>query len=736
MRHPMTLPLAALLLTSSALSAAAEPVFNRIASFPVALNLPEGVDRDSETSAEIIAASSDGTMLVYSDSPHGGIGFIDITDAKAPKAAGYVAFEGEPTSVAMAGANVLVGLRTSDSKTDPAGDLAAVSLSGHAVVVRCELGGQPDSVAVSPDGTLAAVAIENERDEELNDGALPQLPAGYVVLLALSNGLPDCESLRKVDVTGLAEIAPEDPEPEFVAFNDANELAVTLQENNHIVIIDGASGTVTSHFSAGTVALEGIDAEDDGVLSFSNSLDARPREPDAVKWLDSQRLVIANEGDWKGGTRGFTIFNRDGSVSYESGPSFEMHVARAGHYPDKRSDAKGVEPEGLEVARFGDDDLIFVLSERGSVVGVYRDTGGEPEFLQLLPSGISPEGAVAIPGRNLLATANEADLVEDGAARSHVMLFERSEGKPAYPQLVSDDRDGKPIGWGALGALAADATQAGRLYAASDSVYKGAPTIFTIDATAAPARIVDAMTVTENGEPAGKLDIEGLAIDGKGGFWLASEGDAAKEVPHRLVHVDASGAIVESVAFPDILLAGQTRFGAEGIALDGDRLWVAIQRPWGDDPAGMTKLLAYDLGTRQWGAVRYPLEAPAQEGAWVGLSELTIHDGHAYLIERDNLIGDKAALKSLTRVSLADMQPAALGGDLPVVRKELVRDFIPDLKSQTNGYVVDKVEGFAIDAEGFGFVVTDNDGVDDSSGETLFFGIGRMDEQSAALSAQ
>ena len=146
--------------------------------------------------------------------------------------------------------------------------------------------------------------------------------------------------------------------------------------------------------------------------------------------------MIANEGDWKGGTRGFTIFNRDGSVSYESGPSFEMHVARAGHYPDKRSDAKGVEPEGLEVARFGDDDLIFVLSERGSVVGVYRDTGGEPEFLQLLPSGISPEGAVAIPGRNLLATANEADLVEDGAARSHVMLFERSEGKPAYPQLV------------------------------------------------------------------------------------------------------------------------------------------------------------------------------------------------------------------------------------------------------------------------------------------------------------
>ncbi|WP_156122391.1 hypothetical protein [Aureimonas altamirensis] len=45
------------------------------------------------------------------------------------------------------------------------------------------------------------------------------------------------------------------------------------------MIIDGASGAVTGHFSAGTVALEGIDTEDDGVLSYSNTLDARPREP-------------------------------------------------------------------------------------------------------------------------------------------------------------------------------------------------------------------------------------------------------------------------------------------------------------------------------------------------------------------------------------------------------------------------------------------------------------------------
>ncbi|WP_061929363.1 esterase-like activity of phytase family protein [Aureimonas sp. AU22] len=731
--RPTRLPAALALLASTALPAAAEPVFNRIASFPVALNLPEGTDVKAPTSAEIIAASADGNTLVYSDSPHGGIGFVDITDPKAPKAGGYVAFEGaEPTSVATVAGNVLVGVNTSESFTKPSGVLATVSIADRKETARCDLGGQPDSVAVSPDGTLAAVAIENERDEDVNDGALPQMPAGFVVILPLKDGTPDCGALRKVELTGVPEIAGEDPEPEFVSFNANNELAVTLQENNHIVLIDGKTGDVTGHFSAGTVALENVDAQDDGKIAFTDTIEARPREPDAIKWLGTDRLVVANEGDWKGGTRGFTIFNRDGTVSYEAGASFELEVAKAGHYPDKRSDAKGIEPEGLEVAEFDGQRYIFVLSERGSVVGVYRDTGAAPEFAQLLPSGISPEGAVAIPARNLLATANEADLVEDGAARSHVMIYERAEGTPAYPQIVSVEKNGAPIGWGALGALAADAEKPMHLFAASDSVYGKAPAIYTIDASSKPARITDSMIVTETGQTAEKLDIEGIALDGAGGFWLASEGNPEKEVPHQLLHVDGKGAVIEKVAFPEALLAGQTRFGAEGIAKVGTKLWVAVQRPWKDDPKNTTKLLAYDLDTKEWGAVRYPLEAPSAEGAWVGLSEIAVQGDNAYLIERDNLIGDAAKLKQITRVSLADMKPAPLGGDLPTVEKTVVRDLVPDLKAQTAGYVVDKVEGLAIDKDGTAFIVTDNDGVDDSSGETLFFAVGKLDEQSAA----
>lgn len=720
---PPRLPCAALALALlSSVSAAAEPVFNRVASFPVSASLPAGKDALTPTSAEIVTASKDGAVLVYSDSPLGAIGFIDIADAKAPKPLGALTFEGEPTSVAVAGAKVLAAVNTSESKTNPSGFLATVDLASRTLESRCDLGGQPDSVAIAPDESFAAIAIENERDEEVNEGAIPQMPAGYLVILPLKNGAADCAGLKKVELTGLAEIAPEDPEPEFVSINEAGEIALTLQENNHIVIIDGKTAKVTGHFSAGSADLTGVDTKTDGKLDFSGSQEKRLREPDSVKWLGNDRLVVANEGDWKGGSRGFTIFSKNGKVLYENGSEFERAIARIGHYPEKRSKAKGVEPEGLEVATFDGQRYIFVLAERASVVGVYKDTGAEPELVQLLPSGISPEGAVAIPSRNLFATANEVDLGEDGGARSHVMLYERAEGEAAYPTLVSKDVDGAVIGWGALGALTGDPEKAGVLFAASDSVYSMQPSIFRIDATQKPAMIDGVIRITREGQPAQKLDIEALTTDGKGGFWLASEGDSAKLVPYALYQVDAKGVIKKEIGLPADLLAGETRFGFEGIARigegDDETLWMAVQREWKDDPKGTVKFVSYNLKSKEWAAVRYPLDK-AEEG-WVGISELAVQGDNLYVLERDNQIGEKAKIKKLYRLVLSELKGARIGSDLPLLAKQEVHDFLPDLKAG-KGYVVDKIEGFAFDAAGQPYAVTDNDGVDDSSGETFFF---------------
>jgi hypothetical protein len=712
--------LTAFLLASVAAPASAEQVFNRIASFPVAQNLPQGEDK--ATSSEIITATADGNTLIYSDAPGGTIGFIDITDAKAPKAGGSLKIDGEPNSVAAAGTKVLVTIDDTKDLTKPAGRLGVVDIASKKLENTCDLGGQPDSVVVAPDGTFAAIAIENQRDEDLNDGALPQLPAGELLIVALNSGIPACDSIKRVDVTGLATVAPEDPEPEFVNINANGEIALTLQENNHVIIIDSKTAKVTGHFTAGTVDLEGVDAKTDGSLNFSGKLTAVPREPDAVKWLGTDRLVIANEGDYKGGSRGFTIFDRSGKVLYDAGMTLEHEIARHGHFPEKRAKNKGIEPEGMEAAVFNGQQYFFVLSERGSMIAVYKDTGGEPELVQLLPSGVSPEGAVAIPGRNLLASANEADLGEDGGPRSHVMIYELAEGEKAYPTIVSKDVDGKLIGWGALSGLVGDADKDGILYAVNDSVYAMQPSIFTIDTTKKPAEITNVVRINRNGQPAQKLDIEGIALDGKGGFWLASEGDSAKLVGHGLYNVNAKGEIKSEIGLPAELLADESRYGLEGITTTGSgddlTLWMAIQREWKDDPKGQVKLLSYKPKSKEWAAVRYPLEK-AEKG-WVGLSEITANGDYLYIVERDNQVGDAAKLKKLYRVSLKDLKPAKLGGELQLVTKEEVHDFLPDLKSATNGYALDKLEGFAFDKSGKAFMVTDNDGVDDSSGETLF----------------
>ena len=689
--------------------------FNRIASFPVAANTPDA----EETSAEIIAATGDGMTLVYSDSPAGVIGFIDITDPANPVAAGVFALpNGEPTAVSALGNTVFVAENTSESFTNPSGVLHAIDAGSRDVLASCDLGGQPDSTAVAPDGSFITVAIENERDEDLGDGRVPQMPAGHLVIQPLGeNGAMDCAAQIRVDLTGLADIAPEDPEPEFVDVNANGDIVVTMQENNHMVVVSSA-GEVLSHFSAGEVTLNGVDTEEEGALIFDQTITV-PREPDGVQWIDTDHFAIANEGDMDGGSRGFTVFNRDGTEVFEAGTAFEYAIVEIGHYPEKRSGNKGVEPEGMEFATFGGVPMMFLLAERSSIVGVYdMSNPAQPVLAQLLPSGISPEGAIAIPSRNILATANEYDARGDGGAPAHVMIYEYQNAPAVYPHLTSAGMD-ELTGWGAISGqvMAEDGT----LYAVADSFYAMQPTIFHIDVSQTPARIVDAIRVTREGQPAQLMDMEGIALDGEGGFWVASEGRSDRLVPHAIYHIGADGAIEDYIALPNELLAVEQRFAFEGITRVDDMLYMAVQREWRDDPENHVKVLGYNLETEAWSVAHYPL-TEASTG-WVGLSEIVAHGDDLYFLERDNQLGDAAMTKLITRVSMDQMAGmVALGETPPVLTKEIVVDLLPYLTS-TGGFVLDKVEGLAIAEDGTMWVSTDNDGVDDHSGETMLFAI-------------
>ncbi len=737
--------------------------FNRVATFTVCSQIGSSCESNDVTAAEIAAASTDGMTVIYTDSPKGQIGFVDITDPTNPKPLGKVAAGGEPTSVAVLGNFAVVGVDTSTSFTSPSGKLIVVDIAKRELLASIDMGGQPDSVAVSKDGKFIAVVLENQRDESLNGGALPQLPAGSLKIVDVV-GAPSTWKTRSVDLTGIATLYGTDPEPEYVAINDDNIAVVTLQENNHIALVDLNSGKVTTHFSAGSVTLDKVDLTDErpNRISLKETQANRLREPDGVTWISNTRFAIANEGDLNGGSRSFSVMNTSGVLEYDSGNILDHLAVRLGHYNDRRSDAKGNEPENVAFARYQSTDYLFVASERSGLLAVFDMSNPvKPVLKQALPGAISPEGILTIPSRGLVISASEVD-DRSLPARSALNIYSYQKASAAYPTLQSADRsDGTPIPWAAMSGLAA-ASDGNTVYGIEDSFF-GGNRIFSIDISQQPAVIKSEITIRDtdghfaafkatlpaavdaqafdqadvtkmiNLDGSVNIDPEGIAVASTGGFWVASEGAGSKTSyetgrnitsANLIFKVSATGVIERVIPLPAAMNNMQARYGFEGVTEHNGKLVVAIQRSWDIASKNGNPLIGlFDLTTSTWSFMSYPIDPVASpNGGWVGLSEITAIGNNRYLVvERDNHMGPDARIKRIYRI---DMTGKADGA---VLTKTLVRDLMDDLRGP-KGLVLEKVEGLAVLPNGQVLIVTDNDGVNDhgGGGETQLIRLGKI----------
>ena len=769
--------------------------FTRIATLANYLNNDNLSD---ETVSEIVAATRNGRTLVYTDGELDAIGLVDISDPQDPKPAGKVDVGGEPTSVDVLGNQLaLVAVNTSESLTDTSGELVVVDIRTRQLIGSVELSGQPDSIKISKNGNYVAIAIENERDEELcvggtesgapvpedgpeepgditeDDcenaggavGVLPQTaggsldtnnnlenPPGALDIVDIRTLNPARWNVRTVDLSGLSDYAPEDPEPEFVDINGKDQAVVTLQENNYIAIVDLKSGNVVGGFELGTVDLENVDATEDGRISLTENLDNVPREPDAVTWVNlgwEEGIATANEGDLFGGSRGWSIFSPEGDLIFDTGNRYEKLAVQHGHYPEERSENKGSEPEAIEYARIRGHDYVFVASERGSFIAVYKLEYGRPVFQQVLAGPLGPEGLLAIENRGLLVVSGEVDDPDFGV-RSSIMIYALEDQPPSYPQIVSRRIQGQPIPFSALSGM--DTLPGGNLLAVWDSFYSESK-IFTINPRRKPARVVAERTISGG---TGNFDPEGIAIAPDDTLWIASEGNRTGSRLNRILQLDRSGTVMKEIFLPEEIEdcralerdkvdgnIGSHSAGFEGIAVletkTGYKLLVPQQRGWDytteecealdDDPDGsnpsepaFTRIWIYDPATGDWDFVPWELAPVPANAAWAGLSEITaVDDGSYMLIERDNRTGDFAELKTLVRVSVED------GKDGVSADEKEVYDLLPALKA-SNGWISDKPEGTAISRSGKVYLVTDNDGVDDWSGETSFLRLGDVDD--------
>lgn len=93
------------------------------------------------------------------------------------------------------------------------------------------------------------------------------------------------------------------------------------------------------------------------------------------------------------------------------------------------------------------------------------------------------------------------------------------------------------------------------------------------------------------------------------------------------------------------------------------------------------------------------------------------------VVERDNQLGQEASVKRVYRIDPSAVSFTAHGSELPTLDKRLLRHVQGDLDAASIS-VPHKVEGMTISAHGQVYLATDNDGVDENYGETLFLDLG------------
>ena len=669
--------------------------------------------------AEIISASPDGNTLAFTNAGDQKIGFVDITDLKNPQPLGTVdvAELGEPTSVAItpdgryavAAVLNLIDEKTQSIADQKPGTLVFIDLKTRTIAGQLLLPGiGPDSVAITPDGKKVIVAIEDEEDVENLPGQRP----GAINIVTINYSNPSQSKVTNVslNLTGVAGVNyVEDVQPEYVAISrDGKTAAVTLQENNAIAILDIPSEKVTRIFSAGTSKHEKADLEANGDIRLNQAFEGR-REPDSIAFTaDSNYLIISNEGDtdqksfedgiYSGG-RGWSILDLEGNVIYDSGSSVEELAVRMGQYPDNRSDKRGVEIEGATVAKFGEQEFAFVASERGSFVVAYDISDVKnPQLVGFMPTGMSPEGVLAIPKRNLLLTANEGDGTIDIFQAATTVANAYTEQQPL---VMSESQD---LPFSAFSGLQTVPGGSRQLYAVPDSAI--APSrIFTLNVNGGKALVSRTLMITKDGKPM-SYDLEGITLNPAGGFWLVSEGDdrEGQQKPNLLLKVSDRGTVEEEIPLPQEAAAIVTRFGFEGVTTnaDGSKVYVAVQREMKDDPKNQVRIGEYDVASKTWNFYFYPLDTDNIDG-WVGLSEIVRDtDGSFLVVERDNQGGANGAanarVKRVYRVSLNGVQPGR------TLQKTRVIDLFAD-----HNWLEEKVEGMAVTEAGY-WIVSDNDG--------------------------
>ena len=154
---------------------AANETFHRLATYPVYLNRPAGSAAADPTVAEISAVSEDGRTFIHTDALAGRIGFVDISDPAKPRGLGHARPRADlggrrarGADVGRRGRRLRARGRRHARRASPRRRACSTSSTWRRTrwSARSTWAVSRTRSRSRPDRAHAAIAIENQRDEE------------------------------------------------------------------------------------------------------------------------------------------------------------------------------------------------------------------------------------------------------------------------------------------------------------------------------------------------------------------------------------------------------------------------------------------------------------------------------------------------------------------------------------------------------------------------------------------
>ncbi|MEY8827525.1 choice-of-anchor I family protein [Sedimentitalea sp. XS_ASV28] len=356
-------------------------------------NLPDQLTFSADGSKLLVAGEGEKNEdSDHDDNPLGTVAMIDVTDPARPDAVivDFTRFNGLEDAARAAGIRIQPGVSIAE-------DL------------------EPEYISIGPDGATAFVALQ-----ENNAIARIDLATGDVI---------DMFGLGTVDFSETALDPLDDGNIDIRTVD--NVVGFRMPDAIASTEIGGKTYILTANEgdSRGSDEARVADMAENGLLDPALLADLLARgliDSDPDTDVGIERLEVSTlDGDTDGdgdidvihsfSSRSFSIFDEDGTLVFDSGSQFEQIIAEIaperfndddGQGDEDRSDAKGPEPEAIEVGEIGGRMYAFIGLERDSGIMIYNiDDPANAQFVDYIaPSHVdnTDPGAIARHGPEVI----------------------------------------------------------------------------------------------------------------------------------------------------------------------------------------------------------------------------------------------------------------------------------------------------------------------------------------------